>query len=438
MHSGNRVISFVAVVYFFNIFLTRSSANFISVGAAHFDILEITVYIVVLALAASKVRVLRKSRVDIISTCAKALAEHRILVVSGLLFSAIVFFSIIAGVVAGNKDAMVTMRGYLFFYASIALFMLAISGKSDEADIGPMNAASIVLAILVLVSFVSKDYTNLYKSIIGLSEPTIRFDVSFSGSFGNYYLGASAALFFAFTYNAYQFMCKKSGWQSALFTLIALLSMLVYFHKPVVVLAVFACSFIFVGAIRRYGAKRMVLLGFSLVFAGGLFYVLLPEATKTALVSSFSYKWLNIGRYGAEGDLSTGRFDLWKEYFGASLRGFGFAPWGVGHVLPGALNRNPHNHLVFLSYNSGILSALLFGVHMAAIIYVGYKNGHRLNNALCLSSTAFILGVLFLSMYSGVMNATREYILLFGLCYAMIVKSDCVMDLNVLPSTCKL
>jgi hypothetical protein len=63
------------------------------------------------------------------------------------------------------------------------------------------------------------------------------------------------------------------------------------------------------------------------------------------------------------GDVTEGRFDIWRTYLSESRRGLGLAPNGFGHALPmrhqglSAPGFPPHNIVAYYAYHGGLLAA---------------------------------------------------------------------------------
>lgn len=413
-----------AIVFFMNSFLTRPLKNYIGIGPVHLDIMELFLFasVPILFLMYGWQAVRKKE--NYVSRLKAGLPAHgRLYFYLFSVFTLLFIISALIGFFNRNTDFFVNLRGFLFFYAAFMFFMLMIEKSTINFVLEVFNLISMIFVVLALFSFFSGTYTDILKRILGFSERFTRFDVSLSGSYGNYYLGLSAALLYAFIYNTVSALYNKKKTIDIIFASCAFMSLIIFFHKPVVVMTMFTVFVLFVFGIKRYGLKWGAISAVIMIVSAAAVFLLIPKSMKQTLADSFRYKWLNIGRTGVEDDLSTGRLTLWKEYFGAALRGFGFSPWGLGKAIEGIHNRNPHNHFVFLSYNIGLIGAVLFFIGMIKLALKGFMEGSKNKSIPLVTSVVFVVAALFLSMYSGILNATREYIVIFALSIAVMIQT---------------
>ena len=109
--------------------------------------------------------------------------------------------------------------------------------------------------------------------------------------------------------------------------------------------------------------------------------------------------------------------------------------------LVNALTENPHNYFVFMSFNFGILPAIIFFYFILSIIvdaiFTLKANQVRLNTvkyAVVFSLVVYLSTMLIQSMYGGTLDTIRSYIFLFSSSLAIIVhlKSSLKLDNHII------
>ena len=98
------------------------------------------------------------------------------------------------------------------------------------------------------------------------------------------------------------------------------------------------------------------------------------------MIDTVKYRFLNIGRGEyVEEDLSTGRFDIWKNYLIKSVKGYGIAPQGFGYETKMEVlnkiytDKGAHNIIVYFAYHVGFISAICLLILILMFFIKGFK-----------------------------------------------------------------
>lgn len=416
-----RKLLMICMLFAINLIVLPSGKNMVSIGIGSLDFVEIMVwptftfgcYYLLLV----KLRPLNKFKI---------LMSYKQLV-AFITFSVLFVVSMVLGFVNQNQYAFSQMRGIILFIMSFTIFTLLLDFKNPKSKkyCRYTYFLFVFISISVIISYTTSAFTDLYSQILQFSPTEGRFTRSISGANGTYTYDIGAATSLIYFYAASKILFKQKKIKNYIVAFLGLVSTTIFFHKPVVV------SF-FLGNIAMlvlYVYVRSNVTSFAKIFkyvmmiliATYLVILILPQQAIDQTIAYFNYGWLNIGRTGFESDLSTGRLDMWIQYGAFALRGMGFAPWGIGRELSQALESNPHNIIIFLSYNLGIYSALLFLFFVLSIINKGLtslkKQKFRYQEPIysdMFGIITYLVTILIQAQYSGILDSVRSYILLFG------------------------
>ncbi|PKP62123.1 hypothetical protein CVT91_00625 [Candidatus Atribacteria bacterium HGW-Atribacteria-1] len=115
-----------------------------------------------------------------------------------------------------------------------------------------------------------------------------------------------------------------------------------------------------------------------IILLSTLAFTSLSSSIKEDMYEKYKYKYLNIGR-GSEGDLSTGRFDIWKAYLNESIKGLGVSRYGLGYEYTIVvhkmkhINVGEHNILVYFALQFGCISAVCLIFLILMFFYKGFS-----------------------------------------------------------------
>lgn len=264
-----------------------------------------------------------------------------------IIFIILMVLSIVLGILNSNEGVLRDIRSFILPTILYLIFInLPLRDSFYNINIKIIVHFFMLISLLNLINFI---FPWLYEYI-----PTIRGEVS--------YYNISATSFVLFT-SLLSLIFGVRPYRNILISLIIFVSSLLYLVKA----SIFGIFFGFL-AILLIGMKftevkfiKTVLIFIFMFICAALIFMSLPGTLQSSMLEWISYKFLNIDRNVV--DISSGRFDIWGFYLRESLMGYGFSPYGIGHILEYTdplgdtyMNKGTHNILVYLAYNVGLLS----------------------------------------------------------------------------------
>lgn len=340
------------------------------------------------------------------------------------LFFATLTQASIIGYVEENKYLSTSFRNLMFIIPAALLPAMLVRNipSAKKVVFCDQKLLPLLICLVVLVGFYSESFIRFYSvSVSSVVVPDPNY-IALSGGYGAYSLTScliSIVLYFGCVSRVLFGVGKLIDYIGVL---ASALSVVVYFHKPIVVCFVLgnaASLFIFLNMKPNKVEMCRIL---SLV-AFALFLITLTLIFSAEYVTSvwkyIEYGWLNIGRAGVEDDLSTGRFDLYREYILYSLHGWGFTANGIGFPLESAMFPTPHNYFIYLAYELGVLFAIclllyILNLWRRSYVYIKTNKTNTNSNALRVYTLLVIQITIFtFSFYSGILDANKQYIFVF-------------------------
>lgn len=354
--------------------------------------------------------------------------------ISFLIFTLLFIVSMVLGIINHNINTFAQSRGMALFIIVFLMTIVLFDYKNKKRKKYDKYIFILfgIAAISVILSYVSSSFTNIYNSFLGVYGDAGRFQRSVSGQFGTYSFDIAAVTSFIYFRGASNILFNHKKIRYYFIALIGFVSTNIFFHKPVVmafvignVVMLLLYFYLKVRISAFIKIIKYLVISFAIIY---LVISILPHESIDQTIAYFNYGWLNIGRSGVENDLSTGRFTLWSQYGSYALRGVGFAPWGIGSELVGASESNPHNLIVFLSYNIGIFSALIFLYFITSIFYdtlIFLKNQKRFDKepsyAAIFGIFTYLITVFIQAQYGGILDSLRTFIFLFSSSLAILL-----------------
>jgi len=198
---------------------------------------------------------------------------------------------------------------------------------------------------------------------------------------------------------------------------------MVYLPKHVSLAVVVSLLFLItVGIVKNriVISSRQITVVLVLIFLFSLTILLCPQHIIDDMIDYIEYRWLNIGRRQLEGDLSSGRFDIWTSYLTEAVYGYGFSPHGFGYlpevqVRGKEIEIGAHNVLVFFAYNGGYFLVICLLWLYVKFLFMGfstykkynYKNNYYFREYESIAVFAFLNGIIAISMVTHIFNELR-------------------------------
>ncbi|MFA1642610.1 hypothetical protein AB5N96_07075 [Chryseomicrobium imtechense] len=436
-----KIIYFLIFILFLNIFLYPSGRNLVNIGFGSLDLLELSLWIIFVFTLYFSLLFRFKNFNKIKAVLHK---RERIML---LLFIIIFLVSIILGFLNLNQNVLSQSRGIIVFLTTIVLFLLySNKGITKMFSSRLLYFLLIFLNVSVILSYFSYSFTTTYNSFFGtlLNEDIDRFQRSQSGQFGTYSLGITSITLFSYLFGISNLLFGNFKMKYIILTLLGFISTNLFFQKPVVIGFLISNILLLLLIVYiKFNVKNIIRgLSVILTFALLIFFslMIIPEKSLQNTINYINYGWLNIGREGFENDLSTGRFDLWTDYSIQALKGLGIAPWGFGKELEYSLTDNPHNIVVFLAYNIGIIGTIIFLSLIFSIIQRSVSNLKSFKYIfddhfiVSFALVVFVLTTFLQALYGGTLDSIRTSIFMFSGALVILAKFSNSYDFNMYKS----
>lgn len=423
-----RKLLLIYILFTVNLIVLPSGKNMVSIGIGSLDYIELMIWSTFVFgsyyLLLVKLRPL--SKLKILMSYKQRVAF--------ITFSMLFGISMILGFMNQNEYAFSQMRGIALFIMTFIIFAVLFDFRNSNTEryYKYVCFLFVTMGISVILSYTSSTFTDFYSRILQFSTAPGRFIRSISRANGTYTYDIAAVTSLIYFYAASKILFKHKKIKYYIIASLGLVATNIFFHKPVVVSFILGnvammVLYVYVRFKVTSFVKifKYVMMIFAVIY---LIILVLPQQAIDQTIAYFNYGWLNIGRAGFEGDLSTGRLGMWLQYGAFALRGMGLAPWGMGRELEQALESNPHNIIIFLSYNIGIFSALLFIFFVLSIttnvLSLLKKQTFRYKEPIysdMFGIVTYLVTVLIQAQYSGILDSVRSYILLFGSLLAVLL-----------------
>jgi hypothetical protein len=361
------------------------------------------------------------------------------------MFLFFLIMSIFFGTINGNKYFLNEIRS-IGLILPVFVFSLISFDFINNKKVKYYNKILIffsVAGVSVITSFISPKFADAYSDIVLRDKIIDFYSRSISGQFGTYSLSMAAITMLVYFVGISNILFKHKYFKYYLMTIIGFVSTNIFFHKPVVV------SF-FLGNVIMFIIYNYLNKGFSSVINSFkyiiiaiicivFFVMILPTEIATNFANYFYYGWLNIGRTGVEDDLSSGRFTLFQEYGSYALSGWGFAPWGIGKELSYLDVTTPHNYIIYLAFQIGVIPTLIllyliFSILKKTLFKLKYYNNNKKNPVYPIVFAIFVYlnTLLIQAQYSGTLDKMNSYIFLFYSLLAILVHLNKELDKSIL------
>ena len=342
-----------------------------------------------------------------------------------LAFGYLLSCSVVLGVVNRNELFLRDFRSTFVIIPTFTLAILHFNYNNERINVYYNRAllGSAVVGLGVILSFFSTTFADLYGSLVLVDPRLDLYRLSFSGQKGMYSLSAGNVTMFAYFVGMSNLLLGNKKKRYYFLALLGLVSTNIFFHKPIVVAFVIGNVIMFVLYVylmKNARSLRNVITGVAVVLLVVIAFVsVMPSNLIQNFISYFRFGWLNIGRTGVEHDLSSGRFDLFYEFGVHSLKGLGLAPWGLGKALREVTVQTPHNYLIYIAHNVGVFGALCLWCLIMSTCYRVLKTLKRSRNkggplyAITFALLVYVLSIVVLVQYSGVLDTHLPFVFLF-------------------------
>lgn len=272
------------------------------------------------------------------------------LIILALLFA----WSIVKGILNSNTAIIYYLRLYLIpVFIYLVFLNFDLSKNTERLVVRLLLYSSIIFTILNFIGLFSKSFINFIS-------PTVNIDTWFVLSF----------ILFSFNVSLARNIFGKYSTKWILINFLSIVVILFHLQKPIIFAMVISFLFIVVVSMLCNKFKfthRIFKFTIIITFLISLVIMSLPTEVKQDMQSYVEYRFLNIGRGVSEGDLSTGRFAIWKTHLDLSQNGYGLSPQGIGYI-PRVLiyytiyEPQPHNIVVLYASQLGLIAALILSI----------------------------------------------------------------------------
>jgi len=282
-----------------------------------------------------------------------------------LVFGFSLFLSLMLGIFNSNLGLLSHFREMVFPLFLYLIFTNLNISESTEKQV--FNIFLTGLSMIMISNFIIYFYPDFFDSILP--------------SFGliSWYTLTLIILVFCISFSKIVFGNFNLLW--FLLCAFSVLTIVLHLVKPVI--WAFLWGFV---CLLLIGFKNKVLINIRQVsiILIILFFVIItiinfPQSRKSEMLHTIVYRYLNIGRGEVEGDLSTGRFEIWNRYLLKSLHGFGISPRGFGNLTEievlgrSMIDKGAHNILVYYSYHGGYITSISLLILIIKYILFGFK-----------------------------------------------------------------
>lgn len=202
---------------------------------------------------------------------------------------------------------------------------------------------------------------------------------------------------------------------------------------------------------RRGLMKSLVLLCGVIVFIS-ISFISLSNSVKNYMVHTVANRYFKAEVRGVDDflkegfkptrDITGGRLNIWKIYFKESLKGYGFAPNGFGHIGFIGLKidesgymQSSHNLIALFAINSGIIVAAMMVLLIIHYIYLNIKMLSKLKPGVygeltredLIAMFCFSVSIIAESMFdTSIRNIHVAWV--FWFCVALLLKRHNILD----------
>lgn len=319
---------------------------------------------------------------------------------SDIIIFSFIFFSIIYLIVKmmitnkinlGPKPAVPFTSLFIFLFFLSLLFGIINSNNGFFSHFREMGYTLSLYIIFLNIKFSNIQKKNIFTLLLinSIIFTIISFFSFFYPSVFNFlppYVSNENTLIFAillFNISFSKIIYEKF---SILWSMLALLSFLtlifhIFIKGPVFGLFISIITILLmVYSQKRIKIKLKYIIYIFLIIAFFLIWISQDNNLRNYMINTARYRYLNIGRGKyMEQDLSTGRFDIWKEYLLQSAKGFGIAPQGFGHEITikmygtDRINKGAHNIIVYYAYHVGYISAICLLILILMFFIKGFR-----------------------------------------------------------------
>jgi hypothetical protein len=269
---------------------------------------------------------------------------------------------------------------------SLGLFFFFIKNINRDNEI---KVSKIVLVVLFFVSifsalsFLVPPFANWYSQYVVTHEKVTTFQSRmFSVSTGAWSInaGTMALLLYSLALSRLLFVGISLKW--LVLCCLGAIGGLAFIGKVNVFIFI-VITILFLGTIINQNKKYFyrlislfILIFFCLIGIPLVKSEIFFNERISFIQSYFTQGYLNINRGELTGDLSSGRFEIWRLYALDSLNGFGMAPYGFGNVLDE--RKTAHNMILHFAYHVGIIPTIALVIAIAVLLYNIFKKSIRL------------------------------------------------------------
>jgi len=282
-----------------------------------------------------------------------------------LLFLFLFFISVLIGMINSNEELLTHLRtmGY-----TLSLYVIFLNIKfSNYQKRNIFNLLVVYSIIFTVISFFSFWYPIVYAIL--------------PAYFHNYNTLIFAILLFCISFS--KIIYEKFSLLWFILTFLSFLTLVIHtFYKSTIfglfvsILAILLMSYFQ----SRIKIKLKYIFYIFIIF---LFFSILigqNHGLRNYMIDMAKHRFLNIGRGKyIEEDLSTGRFEIWKNYLIESIKGYGIAPQGFGHETKMEVlnivytNKGAHNIIVYFAYHVGFISAICLLILILMFFIKGFR-----------------------------------------------------------------
>lgn len=364
----------------------------------------------------------------------------RVQILGACIVAVFAALSVALGLLRHNTYALSETRTIALFISVFATALRRFDMKDQRlrAYFRRMMMLFAIAGLTVLLSFFVPSFANAYSRVVLGEQSVDEYGRSLTGELGTYGLSMPAITMLPYFIGLSNLLFGKKAFIYHALTAIGLVSTNIFLQKPIVIafLAGNLVTFFMYVYLRRSFSGVVRVFQNVLLGALGVYVIvkILPPTVIDAFARYFNYAWLNIGRAGVEEDLSSGRLKLFADYGSYALRGFGFAPWGIGKALATQTVANPHNFLIYLSYEIGIIPMVAVASVILSILtrtMSRLRAAYQRRDALVpvtFGIVAYLATLLIQGQYGGTLDKHNTYIFFFYTLLAVLAHVNSEFD----------